>query len=141
MTEGAAICAYLAEEAGLTPTDAERADYFRWLFFAAGPVEQAIVARGMGWNVPKEREGMVGFGSYDRVIDTLDQHLAAHDWVCGSRFTMADVYFGSQVDWGLAFGSIPARAAFEAYAERFRARDAYKAAKAIDNALIAEART
>ena len=41
-----------------------------------------------------------------------------------------DVYLGSQVDWGLAFGSIASRPAFVAYAER------YKAAKAIDNGLI-----
>jgi glutathione S-transferase len=51
---------------------------------------------------------------------------------------MADVYVGSQVDWGLTFGTIPPRPAFAAYAERLQARDAYKAAKAIDNQLIQE---
>jgi len=52
VTEAAAICAYLAEEhpgAELTPQDAERADYFRWLFFAAGPLEQAVTARSLGF--------------------------------------------------------------------------------------------
>jgi glutathione S-transferase len=139
VTEAAAICVYLAAAepgADLQPTDAERADYWRWMFFAAGPVEQAVVARAMGWEVPEGREGMVGFGSFDRTMDTLDQHLSANAYVCGDRFTMADVYVGSQVDWGLAFGSIPTRPAFEVYAERLRARDGYKAAKAIDNALI-----
>lgn len=143
VTEGAAICAYLAEsepEAGLLPSDAELADYYRWLFFAAGPVEQAIVARSMNWEVPKEREGMVGFGSLERVLDTLDGHFSKRDFVCGPRFTMADVYVGSQVDWGLTFGSIPPREAFVAYAERIQARPAYKAAKAIDNALIQQAK-
>ena len=139
VTECAAICVYLAETepaVGLTPTAAERADYWRWMFFSAGPVEQAVVARSMGWDVPEGREGMVGFGSFDRTMDTLDQHLGSHAFVCGDRFTMADVYVGSQVDWGLMFGSIPSRPSFEAYAERFRARPGYKAAKAIDNALI-----
>ena len=139
VTEAAAICVYLAETepaAGLGPTEAERAGYWRWMFFAAGPVEQAVVARTMGWEVPEGREGMVGFGSFARTIDTLDRHLSNSAFVCGDRFTMADVYVGSQVDWGLAFGSIPSRPAFEAYAERFRAREGYKAAKAIDNALI-----
>ena len=46
VTECAAICAYLAEafpEAGLAPRDdAERGPYYRWLFFAAGPVEAAV---------------------------------------------------------------------------------------------------
>jgi glutathione S-transferase len=68
----------------------------------------------------------------------LEAHLAANEWVCGERFTMADVYVGSQVDWGLMFGTFPKNAGFTAYAERFRAREAYKAGKAIDNALIAE---
>jgi glutathione S-transferase len=143
VTECAAICAYLAEshpEAGLLPSDSELADYYRWMFFAAGPVEQAIVSRSMGWEVPKEREGMVGFGSLDRVLDTLEGHFDLNAYVCGNRFTMADVYVGSQVDWGLTFGSIPPRQAFVAYADRLQARETYQAAKGIDNDLIQEAR-
>ena len=139
VTECAAICAYLAESepaAGLLPSDAELADYFRWMFFAAGPVEQAIVGCSMGWEVPEGRAAMVGYGSLERVLDTLDRHFLGHDYVCGPRFTMADVYVGSQLDWGLTFGSIPPREAFVAYAERIQARAAYKTAKGIDNALI-----
>ncbi|MCP5397411.1 MAG: glutathione S-transferase family protein [Sphingomonadaceae bacterium] len=141
VTEAAAICHYLAETVGrdLLPNDAERADYFRWFFFSAGPVEQAVTANAMGWQVPPEREGMAGFGSFERTMDTLDSMLESGDYVCGERFTMADVYVGSQIDWGLAFGSMPSRPSFEAYAERLRGREAYKAAKAIDMELIAEA--
>ena len=141
ITECAAICAYLAHahpQTGLLPSGAEAADYYRWMFFAAGPVEQAIVARSMGWQVPEGREGMVGFGSFDRVLDTLEGHFNVNAFVCGDRFTMADVYVGSQVDWGLTFGSIPPRPAFVAYADRLQARAAYKDAKGIDAALIAE---
>ncbi|HEX4848214.1 MAG TPA: glutathione S-transferase family protein, partial [Novosphingobium sp.] len=143
VTECAAICAYLGDahpEAGLAPTDAERADFYRWMFFAAGPVEQAIVGKSMGWDVPEGREGMVGFGSFERTLGALEGHFAANAFVCGDRFTMADVYVGSQVDWGLTFGSIPPREAFVAYAERLQARPAYKAAKGIDHALIEETR-
>ena len=141
VTECAAICAYLAHahpEAGLLPSDSEAADYYRWLFFAAGPFEQAVVSRSMGWEVPADRQGMVGFGSYERVIDTLERHLADRAFVCGNRFTAADIYVGSQVDWGLTFGSIPPRPAFVAYAEQLQAREAYRAAKGIDAALIEE---
>ena len=144
VTECAAICAYLADahpQAALLPADEERADYYRWMFFAAGPVEQAITGKSMGWEVPAGREGMVGFGSLERVLDTLERHFSASEYVCGARFTVADVYVGSQIDWGLNFGSIPPRAAFVSYAERLRARPAYSAAKAIDNALIAAAQT
>ncbi len=141
VSEAAAICHYLAETTApdLLPRDEEKASYFRWLFFGAGPFEQAVVAKTMGWEVPEDREGMVGFGSFDRTIDAIDGWLASHEHVCGERFTMADVYVGSQIDWGLQFGSIPARPAFEAYAARLRQREAYQAAKAIDGELIAEA--
>lgn len=140
VTEAAAICHYLAEmnAPDLLPREHEKADYFRWLLFAAGPLEQAIVAKSMGWNVPLEREAMAGFGNYERTIDTLDGWLAERQFVCGDRFTMADVYVGSAVDWGLQFGSIPEREAFRAYAGRCSGRAAYQAGKAIDGQLIAE---
>ncbi len=143
ITEAAAICVYLAEAhpgAELSPHEMERADYFRWIFFAAGPVEQAITARNFGFEPKDARaEGTAGFGSYSRVIATLESLFAdSREWVCGERFTMADVYVGSQIDWGLTFGTIPPKVDFVAYAERLQAREAYKAAKAIDNALIGE---
>jgi glutathione S-transferase len=142
VSEAAAVCHYLAEMSApaLLPGPHEKADYFRWLFFAAGPVEAAITAKSFGFDSgddPK-KQMTVGWGSYDKVVDALDGWFAGHDFVCGPRFTMADVYVGSQVDWGLQFGTIPARDSLAAYAERVRARAAYQAGKAIDNALIAE---
>lgn len=143
VTEAAAICHYLAAvhpEASLLPEEHELADYFRWLFFAAGPLEQAVTNKAFGW-LPEERQEIaLGFGNYERTIDTLDGWFAGHDFVCGDRFTMADVYVGSAVDWGLAFKTMPERPAFIAYAERVRAREAYREAKAIDTRLIEEMR-
>src|SRR3569623_1649044 len=52
VTEGAAICAYLADafpQAGLAPALDDRGDYYRWLFFAAGPVEAAVTAENFGY--------------------------------------------------------------------------------------------
>jgi glutathione S-transferase len=140
VSEGAAICAYLA--AGeLAPRESERADYYRWLFFAAGPIEQGITARRYGFEPKESRDRIsVGFGDIDVALAMLEAHLAANAWVCGERFTMADVYVGSHVDWGLMFGTFPKSDAFAAYAARCQGRDAYQAAKAIDNALIAEMR-
>ncbi len=139
VTECAAICAYLAEafpEAGLAPTAAERADYYRWLFFTAGPVEQAITDRNLGLEPTPEQERSAGYGNYDRVMEVLDQALSDRSYICGDRFTMADVYVGSQVDWGLLFGTIPSTDSFNSYAERLRARENYKASKAVDMALM-----
>lgn len=141
LAEAAAICAYLAEtEAGgaLAPTPAERAAYYRWLFFAAGPVEQAITARRYGFEPDQRQQMSVGFGSFDRVVEVLAAHCAASDFVCGARFTMADVYVGSQVLWGLMFKTLPDLPAFAAYAARLVERPAYRAAKGIDDAMIAE---
>jgi glutathione S-transferase len=142
VTEGAAICHYLAEmkpEAGLLPHDDEMANYFRWMFFAAGPVEQAISAKNFGFDpVDPQQQGTVGFGSFERTMNTLERHIAGGEFVCGERFTMADVYVGSMVDWGLNFGIMPPNVAFVSYVDRLRERPAYQAAKAIDNALIEE---
>ena len=141
VSEAAAICHYLAEmhpEAGLLPKDREMADYFRWMFFAAGPVEAGVTTHALGLRVPPDRERMAGWGTFERMISTLEWWFEHHAFVCGDRFTMADVYVGSQIDWGLTIGSIPANKAFVTYAERFQSRPAYTAAKAINNALIAE---
>lgn len=142
VTECAAICAYLAEafpEAGLAPTPAERADYYRWIFFAAGPVEAAVTNHAAGFDPAPEKQMMFGYGDYDRVIDVLDTLFGERAFVCGDRFTMADVYVGSQVSWGTQFGTMPKRANLEAYAARVASRPAHQAAKAIDNALITKA--
>ncbi len=142
VTEGAAICAYLADafpEAGLAPPAEKRHDYYRWLFFAAGPVEQAVTSRSMSWTPTEEQTRMVGFGSYDLTFDVLDQFLQDRDYVCGETFTIADVYLGAQVIWGLEFATISERPSFTAYRDRLTARDPYRKAKARDEKLIEEA--
>lgn len=141
VTEGAAICAYLADafpEAGLAPPsgDRRRGPYYRWLFFAAGPVEAAVTNKSLGVEVPPERAPMVGYGSYADVMNTLEHAVSASEYVAGDRFTAADVYFGSQIGWGLQFGSVEKRPAFERYWERLAGRPAYVRASELDDALL-----
>lgn len=141
VTECAAICAYLADvfpEAGLGPRDDEKADYYRWLFFAAGPVEQAVTNKAAGFEPSEERGRMFGYGNYDLAVNTLADHLAGTSYVCGDRFTAADVHVGSTVMWGTQFGTLPSLDVFTAYGERLSAREAYKRGKQIDGKLIAE---
>ena len=143
VTECAAICAYMADAfpaAGLAPSTDDRADYYRWLFFAAGPVEAAITNNALGFVLPEGRARMGGYGTFDHSIYAQEQAVSGTAWICGDRFTAADVYVGSQIDWGLSFGSIPSRPAFEAYAARLRERPAYRRQKELDNALIAQMR-
>ncbi len=142
VTECAAICAYLADvypTAGLGPKDDERADYYRWMFFAAGPVEQAVTNHSGGFDPAADRAMMFGYGSYDMTMDVLAAHFSDHAYVCGDRFTAADIYVGSQIIWGQQFGTMPIRDSFTAYAKRLSTRPAYQAAKAIDADLIAAA--
>ena len=139
VTECAAICAYLAEafpEAGLAPRAGERADYYRWLFFAAGPVEQAITDRHMGLEPTEEQQRLAGYGSYDRAVAVLEMAVSAHPYIAGDRFTAADVYVGATVGWGLQFGTLPKREAFADYHARVSARDAYRRATEKDDALM-----
>ena len=141
LTECAAICAYLADvfpEAGLGPRDEEKADYYRWLFFAAGPLEAAVSNQAMGWQVPPERERMFGYGNFDRAIAAMDELLSQHDYVCGDRFTAADVYVGSQIMFPLQFKMLPEKDSFLRYRDRLSARPAYQRANEIDERIIAE---
>lgn len=143
VTEVAAICAYLAmtfPEARLMAED--KAAFFRWLFFGAGPLEQAVVNTSFGWAPSSPQEaGRTGYGSLETVAAALTGHLAANDFIADGRFTAADVYVGSQVGWGLQFKTIPANPVLEAYWARLRDRPALQAANAKDNALIPEARS
>ena len=141
LTECAAICTYLADvfpEAMLGPRTDEKADYYRWLFYAAGPLEAAISNQAMGWQVPKERERMFGYGNFDRAIAAVEELLSLRDYVCGDRFTAADVYVGSQIMFPLQFGMLPERGSFLGYRDRLQQRPAYKRANEIDEKIIAQ---
>lgn len=136
VTEAAAICAYLADafpQANLAPPTHQRGDYYRWLFFAAGPVEMAVSLKAFGVSVPKERERSIGCGSYESVMDTLSYAVTRHPYIAGDRFTAADVYVGSHISWGLQFGSLEARPEFKTYWDRLKDRPAYLKATAIDD--------
>lgn len=133
VTECAAICAWLADaypEAGLAPPPGERADYYRWMFFAAGPLEAAVVNKALGVTVDEKQRGFVGYGEgLGPVLDALEGAIAANPWIAGERFSAADVYVGSQIGWGLMFGTIERRPAFEAYWARLTERPANARAK------------
>ena len=138
VTETAAICAYLADafpEAGLAPAPSQRGRYYRWLFFAAGPLESAVINRHLGFKVPVEREPMVGYGTYATVMDALETALTQSEYAAGDTFTAADVYLGAHIGWGLEFGTIEARDALVDYWSRIEGRQARVRAKELDDAL------
>jgi glutathione S-transferase len=141
VTEVAAICTYLADafpQAGLAPPPGHhlRGPYYRWLFFAAGPVESAITNKFLGFVVPPERKPMAGYGSFEDVMNTLEAAVSQGAYLAGDSFTAADLYLGSQLGFGLQFGTIEKRPAFEKYWERIGNRPAAIRAREIDDALI-----
>ena len=143
VTECAAICAYLADafpEAGLAPApgDRLRGPYYRWLFFAAGPLDAATTDKALGVEVPPERRALVGYGSLADVLDVLEATIADREYLVSDRFSAADVYVGSHLGWGMRFGMVEKRPTFERYFERLSARPAAIRARKIDEALMAE---
>jgi len=143
VTEAAAICAYLADvfpEAGLAPPPGSpgRGAYYRWFFFAAGPLEAATTDNALGLEVPVEREMMVGYGNLERTLAALEGELYRTEYIAGDRFSAVDVYAGSLIGWGMAFKGIDKRPAFERYWALISARPAAIRAKAIDDKLIEE---
>ena len=142
VTEGAAICAYLADQfpaAGLGPREGEEADYYRWFFYAAGPLEASVSNQAMGWTPTPERERMFGYGNFDRVVAVLDELFSLRDYVCGDRFTAADVYVGSQIMFPMQFGMLPERESFVRYRDRLQAREAYQRAGRKDDEAVQQA--
>jgi glutathione S-transferase len=143
VTETAAICAYLADafpQAGLAPPPGHRlrAPYYRWLFFTAGPVEAAASNKSLGFVVPPERERMMGYGNIALVLNTLEAAVSRGSYLAGDSFTAADLYVGAHLGFGMMFGTIEKRPAFEKYWQRLSSRPAYIRAKEIDDALMAQ---
>ena len=141
VTEVAAIICYLADafpQAGLSPSLADRADYYRWIFFTSGPVEAAFSNKAAGWEPTPERQRMFGYGSYDLAIDTLATSLSGRAFIAGDRFTAADLFVGANINFMLQFNLLEPRPVFTDYAARMTDRDAYRRAREIDGRLMAE---
>jgi glutathione S-transferase len=143
VTETPAILATLADAfpaAGLAPAPTERASYYRWLFFAAGPLEAAVTNRGLGVTVPPDKQGFVGYGDFDRVLDVLEAAVAGRRFVTGERFSAADLYLVSHLSFGMLFKTIPERPAFSAYVQAHDNRPARVRAGKLDDELLTQAK-
>ena len=141
VTEGAAICTYLADafpQAGLAPAvnDPARAPYLRWMFFAAGPLEQATVEKSLGMAAPAERTAMLGYGKFEDAIGAIEQAISSTPYIAGDTFSAADVYVGSQIGWGVMSVVKDPSPVFGEYLARINGRPAAVRAREIDDALL-----
>ncbi len=133
VTECAAICAYLASvypEKKLMPKNTkEQAQYYRWLFFASGPLELAISFKNLNLEIPQDKERMLGCGNYDQTVNCLATALEGQKYIAGDHFTAADVYVASQIGWGLEFGTLPKKSEFVEYWNQHKERPALLSAR------------
>jgi glutathione S-transferase len=132
VTEAAAICAYLADAfpaAGLAPPvgSPERGTYYRWLFFAAGCFEPAVIDKMLG-RAPSEKVGSVGYGCYEDAVNVLEKALTPGPYVLGGRFSAADVSVGSQLGFAMMTRTLEERPAFKDYLARMGQRPAHQRA-------------
>lgn len=134
VTEVAAICAYLADafpDAGLAPPTTDRADYYRFLFFAAGPIEQSFSLKAVNFEVPQDKQAMFGFGNHQNTMIALAKMLDGRDYITG-RFSAADLYVSSELGFTMMFGGLEKTEPFASYVARCTDRDAYRRGKQKD---------
>jgi glutathione S-transferase len=137
ITEGAAICAYLADEfpqakLNIPVGDPRRGVYLKWLFFGPSCVEPAIMEKRFPRKEDPPRAAL-GFGEYETVVDVLAKAAgAASPYLMGQQFTAADVVIGSGIRWGTIFGLLPQRPEFAAYSARLAERPALQRSTAKD---------
>lgn len=144
MTESTAICLYLAMRHGPTPLtlSPEEQDYplfLNWLFFSDATLTfpQTIILRYRQLEAPDKRAEQPA-ADYEKWfhgrLRTVEAALAGREWLCGGRFTIADVaiayalYLADRVvGLGAAFGPN-----VRSYLERACARPGFQRANKVD---------
>lgn len=140
VTEVSAICAYLADQfpekhLAPAPGSPERGIYYRWLFFAAGPLELAMTAKTYHWNIDDKMAQSVGCGRYRDLVASLEQALTGKPYLCGNQFTAADLVLGSSIGWFILDNKLEPLPVFTQYVERVRSREAAMRANKMDGEL------
>lgn len=140
VAESGAVLQYLAErfpEAKLAPPpgDPKRGRYLQWLFFAAGNIEPGYTEKLQGLKLPHSQ---AGWGSFDRMMQAIEESLTPGPWIVGDQFTAVDVLLGVDLYYGQEVMKIvPHSAAIDAFLERCRQRPALQRAIAIDSGQVA----
>ncbi len=139
VTEQVAVFLYLADlwaEARLAPgivNDPLRGPYLRWMAIYGSSFEPALVDRAM------KRDGgassMSVYGDFDTLLKTITDQLAQGPWILGSRFTAADVLWGTGLAWTTGFGIVPKLPVIMDYVARVGARPSVAKVREFDAAL------
>lgn len=130
VTETGAIITYLADEfpaAQLAPLigEAARGTYLRWMFFAQGCIEPALIDRMLA-RPPGDKPMALGYGCYDDVVNTVEKALTPGPYILEDRCSAADVYIGSQLGFGMRTKCLEPRLVFQSYLGALSQRPAYQ---------------
>ena len=143
MTESAAICHYLGVKYGptalvVTPDEADFGAFLNWLHFGEATLTfpQTIVLRYERFEPPERRLAQAGV-DYRRWflarLRTLEPLLAQQSYLCGARFTMADISVGYALLLAQFLGLEPAfPEPVRQYWKRLQQRDGYQRALAAE---------
>lgn len=139
VTEGMAICAYLADafpEKNLAPSvnDPRRGAYYRWMFFTINCVEQAVTDK----NLPRVETlppVSLGYGTYEDTMRTLEGAVK-DGYLTGDQFTAADLYLSSVLGWYFHMKLLSPTPVLQKYYDRCISRDAYKRAEKAANEML-----
>ena len=122
VTECAAICAYLADvfpDAGSGPPRRREGRLLSLDVLRGGPAGGGGVEQGDGLGTDARARADVRL-RHVRSDHRVSTAFSDRDYVCGDRFTAADVYVGSQLMFPMQFGLIDKRDSFARYAERLQ---------------------
>ncbi len=137
--ESVAICLDLADrfpDTGLAPAPGsrERALFYQWIFFAVTELEPPLSALSTQRRKPEAARDPAAMAAaqaqFGVVAHALAPALERDPWIVGGAFSVADVIVGSIAIWAKAMGASEGLPALDAYAERLRARPAWKRATA-----------
>lgn len=134
IADSTAIALWLVERypdgsLGPAPGEPDRGRFLTWAMFATAYLEPAMVEKFAGI-APNPMA--YGWGSFERVRETLEAAVSAGPWVMGERYSAADVLIATALD--IAFGAkiLDPAGPLGPYAERFKARPAIRRAAEIE---------
>lgn len=137
LTESLAITLHIARRHGgsLGPADdAENALMEQWALFAATGVEapalEILYTQAAGGDKTAEGQAAIAVNAEKlrRPLARLQGHLAAHDWLVGDRFTVADINTSECLRYAQGHPTLLAEfPAVKAWLDRCQARPAFQA--------------
>jgi len=131
LTESMAIVLYLGEkyiDKGLMPRDlAARAEFYRWIMFAATELEQPLwrISRNtavypenkrLPADIPNARDDFMQSAA------VLEDHMKGREFLVGNTASIADFVMAYTLDWGNEFQLLDGCPNLKAYMSRMYAR-------------------